>query len=172
LSRYGLVFRDLLARESAAPAWWELVPVFRRLEMQGQVRGGRFVTGVGGEQYATESAVERLRETRDMEHSGEWLVISAADPLNLIGILTPGARLPATHKNAFLLRDGRVIATKEASQVEFHADIDLFSQSEMRRALLTGRKLTVVSLDGRKGLTQSRQGAKEEGGGGSKAKWG
>jgi ATP-dependent Lhr-like helicase len=145
LKRYGVVFRDLLARESAAPSWWELVPIYRRLEMKGEIRGGRFVTGVGGEQYALESAVERLREVRDAGETGEWQLASAADPLNLIGVLTKGARLPATHKNAFILRDGRVIATREASQVEFLVDVDLFLQAEMRRALLTGRRLTVVS---------------------------
>ncbi|HTN74827.1 MAG TPA: DEAD/DEAH box helicase, partial [Pirellulaceae bacterium] len=81
LTRYGVVFRDLLARESAAPAWWELVSVFRRLEMKGEVRGGRFVRGVGGEQFATETAVQRLREVRDAGPSDDWCLISAADPL-------------------------------------------------------------------------------------------
>lgn len=140
LVRYGIVFRDLLARESAAPSWWELVPIFRRLEMQGQVRGGRFVTGVGGEQYASDAAIEQLRTLRDAGPSGEWIVVSAADPLNLIGVLTDAAKLPATHKNAFLLRDGEVVATKEASHVEFIADVDLCLQAEMRRALLLGRR--------------------------------
>lgn len=140
LTRYGVIFRDLLARESAAPAWWELVPIFRRLEMQGQVRGGRFVTGVGGEQYATDAAVEKLRTIRDAGATGQWFVLSAADPLNLIGILTDTAKLPATHKNGFILRDGEVIATKEASQVEFTGESDLYLQAEMRRALLLGRR--------------------------------
>jgi ATP-dependent Lhr-like helicase len=140
LARYGVVFRDLLSRESAAPSWWELVPIFRRLEMQGQVRGGRFVTGVGGEQYASDAAVEQLRSVRDAGPTGQWFVLSAADPLNLIGVLTEAGKLPATHKNGFLLRDGEVVAIKEASQVEFLAESDLYLQAEMRRALLLGRR--------------------------------
>jgi ATP-dependent Lhr-like helicase len=140
LARYGVVFRDLLARESAAPSWWELVPIFRRLEMQGQVRGGRFVSGVGGEQYATDFAVEQLRTIRDAGPTGQWFVLSAADPLNLIGVLTDAAKLPATHNNAFILRDGVVVATKEASHVEFLAEADMYLQAEMRRALLLGKK--------------------------------
>ncbi len=140
LTRYGVVFRDLLARESAAPAWWELVPIYRKLEMQGQVRGGRFVTGVGGEQYATDAAVDALRNLRDAGPTGQWYVLSAADPLNLIGILTDANKLPATHKNGFILRDGIVVAIKEASQVEFPSVDDLYLQAEMRRALLLGRR--------------------------------
>jgi ATP-dependent Lhr-like helicase len=140
LARYGVIFRDLLARESAAPRWWELVPVLRRLEMQGEIRGGRFVSGVGGEQYGSDSAIERLRAIRAAGPTGAWCVISAADPLNLIGILHPGNKLPATHKNAFILRDGVVIAMKEASQVDFLADLDLVTQAELRRALMLGKR--------------------------------
>jgi ATP-dependent Lhr-like helicase len=140
IARYGVIFRDLLARESAAPSWWELVPVLRRLEMQGEVRGGRFVSGVGGEQYGSETAIERLRTIREAGPTGQWCVISAADPLNLIGVLLPGHKLPATHKNAFVLRDGQVIAVKEASQVEFLVEVDMLTQADMRRALMLGRR--------------------------------
>ena len=102
LARYGVVFRDLLAREPAAPPWWELVRVLRRMELRGEVRGGRFIARVGGEQFALESAVGRLRDLRDGEPSNEWALISAADPLNLSGIIDDGPRIPAMHKNALV----------------------------------------------------------------------
>ena len=145
LARYGVQFRELLTRETAAPAWSELVPVLRRLELRGELRGGRFVSGVGGEQYALPAAVEALRAMRDAPPSGEWQVISAADPLNLIGILTPGARLPATHKNGLILQDGRVLATLVSGTVEYHEPLDAAQQWEMRGAMVRGRK-------GRKGV--------------------
>ena len=83
LRRYGVMFRDLLARESVAPAWRDLLPVYRRLEMRGEIRGGRFVGGVAGEQFALPEAVERLRKHRDRPAAETWSVISAVDPLNL-----------------------------------------------------------------------------------------
>lgn len=140
LARYGILFRELLTRESASPAWSELVPVLRRLELRGEVRGGRFVAGVGGEQYALNSAVESLRKVRDEKPDGAWHAISAADPLNLVGILTRGARIPATHKNALVLRDGRVVASLVAGTVEYHEPLDVSTQWEMRGAMLRGRK--------------------------------
>jgi ATP-dependent Lhr-like helicase len=88
LRRYGVVFRDLLTRESVAPAWWELLRVFRRMEARGEIRGGRFVSGVAGEQYALPEAVEALRRPRESED--HWVILSAADPLNLTGIVIPG----------------------------------------------------------------------------------
>jgi hypothetical protein len=88
LSRYGIMFRDLLARESVAPPWKSLLPVYRRLEARGEIRGGRFVHGVAGEQFAVPEAVESLRRVRDQKANGDWLVLSACDPVNLFGILT------------------------------------------------------------------------------------
>src|SRR5262249_1148472 len=121
LRRYGVVFRDVLTRESASPAWHELVPVLRRMELRGEIRGGRFITGVAGEQFGTEGVVGQLRQLRDegpQESPDEWLVISAADPLNLCGILVPGPRVPATHKNALILRGGTFVAVKRAAEIE------------------------------------------------------
>jgi len=106
IKRYGVVFRDLLAREAQAPAWRDLVRVYRRLEMSGELRGGRLVAGFVGEQFAAPDAVDALRATRREERQGELVRVSACDPLNLVGIITPGARVPAALTNTVLYRDG------------------------------------------------------------------
>src|SRR5262249_14309360 len=95
LARYGVVFRDLLARETNLPRWRELAMMFRRLEDCGEVRGGRFVDGFVGEQFALPVAVESLRAMRDRQPSEDIITLSAADPLNLVGIIVPGERVPA-----------------------------------------------------------------------------
>jgi ATP-dependent Lhr-like helicase len=106
LRRYGVVFRDLLARESNLPKWRELQWAFRRLEARGEIRGGRFVDGFLGEQFALPAAVESLRATRKLPPSGELVTISAADPLNLVGIIVPGERIPAISGRVVTYRDG------------------------------------------------------------------
>ena len=106
LRRYGVVFRDLLARETNLPKWRELQMSFRRLEDRGEIRGGRFVDGFLGEQFALPVAVESLRASRKLEPTGETLTLSAADPLNLVGILVPGDRVPAISGNSVVFRDG------------------------------------------------------------------
>ncbi len=93
LRRYGIVLRELLARETLMPPWRTLLAVFRRLEARGEIRGGRFVAGFVGEQFALPEAVEALRATRRLDDGSEVLLVAAADPLNLLGILTPGERL-------------------------------------------------------------------------------
>ncbi len=108
LKRYGIVFRDLLARETNLPKWRELQMAFRRLEDRGEIRGGRFVDGFLGEQFALPVAVESLRATRRMPLSGETIVLSAADPLNLVGILLPGERVPAISGKTVSFHDGVV----------------------------------------------------------------
>jgi ATP-dependent Lhr-like helicase len=95
LRRWGVVFRDLLARETLAPPWRDLLLVFRRLEARGEVRGGRFVAGFLGEQFARQDAVDALRAARRMDGAGRGLRIAAADPLNIAGIITPGPRVSA-----------------------------------------------------------------------------
>src|SRR5205807_4790736 len=95
LRRYGIVFRRLLAREATAAPWRELTRVYRRLEARGEIRGGRFVSGMSGEQFALGDAVDRLREIRRSAPDGQCLVISAADPLNLAGIVSAGERVRA-----------------------------------------------------------------------------
>ena len=117
LSRYGVVFRALLAREPRLPTWRELAAVCRRLEARGEIRGGRFVSGFGGEQFALADAVGRLRAVRRQDKSGEFIALSAADPLNLVGIVTPEARVAAIAPNRVLFRDGLAIAALEAGEV-------------------------------------------------------
>jgi ATP-dependent helicase Lhr and Lhr-like helicase len=106
LRRYGIVIRDLLARESNLPTWRELLMGFRRLEDRGEIRGGRFVDGFLGEQFALPVAVESARSMRNLPLTGETITVSAADPLNLIGILVPGDRVPAISGKAVSFRDG------------------------------------------------------------------
>jgi ATP-dependent Lhr-like helicase len=110
LARYGVVFRDLLARESFVLPWREILWAFRRLEARGTVRGGRFVTGFVGEQYALPEAVELLRQTRRRDRTGEIVRVAAVDPLNLVGILTPGPRVAAQRGTLVVYRDGLPIA--------------------------------------------------------------
>jgi ATP-dependent Lhr-like helicase len=109
LDRYGIVFRELLARESVLPKWRELLLTFRRLEDRGEVRGGRFVSGFIGEQFALPEAVESLRAIRTAAPSGEAITVSAADPLNLSGIIVPGERVPAISGHTVSFRDGSVV---------------------------------------------------------------
>ena len=106
LRRYGVVVRELLAREPMAPPWSLLLRVYRRAEARGEVRGGRFIAGLVGEQFALPESVEALRAVHKREATGEVLRLSACDPLNLVGILTPGARVPAVVGNQVAYRDG------------------------------------------------------------------
>jgi len=100
------VFRELLVRESMLPSWRELLITFRRLEDRGEIRGGRFVSGFIGEQFALPIAVESLRAMKNLPPSGEIVTISAADPLNLAGIVVPGERVPAISGRYVSFRDG------------------------------------------------------------------
>ncbi len=111
LRRYGIVFRELLTHETVLPKWRELLITLRRLENRGEVRGGRFVSSFLGEQFALPVAVESLRATRKEEPSREMLTVSAADPLNLTGIVVPGERVPAN--------SGRVVAFRDGVAVQF-----------------------------------------------------
>jgi len=113
LRRYGVVFRDVLARETLLPAWRELLITLRRLEDRGEVRGGRFVSGFLGEQFALPVAVQSLRALRNLPPSGETIAISAADPLNLVGILVPGERVAATSGRFVGFRDGVALPPEE-----------------------------------------------------------
>lgn len=106
LKRWGVVFRDLLARESLAFSWRDLLKIYRPMEAQGVVRGGRFVSGFVGEQFALPEALDALRAIRRSQTTGEVLRISAADPLNLIGIITPGSRLRPHPTHFAYYRDG------------------------------------------------------------------
>src|SRR5690606_27961600 len=116
LRRYGVVFRRLLEREEGLPAWRDLVMVYRRLEARGELRGGRVVAGMAGEQFALPEAVGMLRGMR-REKPGEEIVISAADPLNLVGIITPESRIPALAGNRIYFVDGVPRAALVAGEV-------------------------------------------------------
>jgi ATP-dependent Lhr-like helicase len=122
LKRYGIVFRDVLARETNLPKWRELQMAFRRLEDRGEIRGGRFVDGFLGEQFALPVAVESLRATRKMPPMGETITLSAADPLNLVGILVPGERIPAISGRTVSFRDG-VPVDQPAAQVSLQPSV-------------------------------------------------
>ncbi|HBN77863.1 MAG TPA: DEAD/DEAH box helicase, partial [Planctomycetaceae bacterium] len=110
LHRWGVVFRDLLEREQGAPRWYELVQCYRRLEARGEIRGGRFIRGVAGEQYASADTVGQLRKLRDENLDGEELVmLNAVDPLNLAGVLTTQTRVPALANNRVVCWRGEAV---------------------------------------------------------------
>jgi ATP-dependent Lhr-like helicase len=137
LRRYGVVFWRLLAREAEwLPPWRDLLRVYRRLEVRGEIRGGRFVAGFSGEQYALPDAVGMLREVRRQPNSGEFVSLSGADPLNLAGILTPGPKLAALTGNRLLFRDGLPIAAMAGGEVQFLVTIDATTQWQARKMLL------------------------------------
>jgi ATP-dependent Lhr-like helicase len=143
LRRYGVVFRDLLVRETAAPAWQELVGTLRRMELRGEIRGGRFISQVSGEQFAAGETVDLLREVRQQARDGHeepWIVLSAADPVNLFGVITSDQRIAATHRNALVVRGGQAIAVRQAGLVEFRETLSAATSWEMRRAMTTGRR--------------------------------
>ena len=106
LTRWGVVFRDLVARETFTVPWREVLWALRRMEARGTIRGGRFVTGFTGEQYAVPEAVDALRSVRRLGRSGETVRVSAADPVNLLGIVLPGPRVPALPTNSVTYVDG------------------------------------------------------------------
>jgi ATP-dependent Lhr-like helicase len=135
LRRYGVVFRRLLEREANLAPWRELTRVYRRLEARGDIRGGRFVAGHSGEQFALTEAVGLLRSTRREEKSGRLLPISGADPLNLAGIITPGARVTALTANRVLYRDGVPVAALESGKIHLLSETDGVGEREMTSAL-------------------------------------
>ncbi|MBB3230223.1 DEAD/DEAH box helicase [Halomonas stenophila] len=124
LRRYGVVFHRVLEREAALPPWRELLYVYRRLEARGEIRGGRFVAQFAGEQFALPEAVGALKAMRRRAPDDTRIAVSAADPLNLIGILTPGGRLPAVPGNRLLYRDGAPEAVLKHGEVETLAPLD------------------------------------------------
>lgn len=133
LKRYGVVFRKVLERESKLPPWRELLYAYRRMEARGEIRGGRFVDGFGGEQFALPEAVGLLRKQRGSPDKGgneenseltQQVVISACDPLNLIGIVLPGERVPAQSGNRIIFRGGKVIAVQVGKDVKFLVNVE------------------------------------------------
>jgi ATP-dependent Lhr-like helicase len=117
LRRYGIVFREVLTRESILPKWREVLITLRRLEDRGEIRGGRFVSGFLGEQFALPVAVESVRAMRKQQPSGETSTVSAADPLNLVGILVPGDRVAANSGRLVAFRDGVALPPEERPSI-------------------------------------------------------
>jgi ATP-dependent Lhr-like helicase len=144
LHRYGVVFRRLLAREAAAPPWRELVRVYRRLEARGEIRGGRFVSGMSGEQFARPDAVERLRELRRRGADDRLVTISAADPLNLTGLVTGVERLRAAAGNRIVYRAGVPVAAMEGDMLRSFEANEPGRAAEIAAAA-AGRRVPVVS---------------------------
>ena len=136
LRRYGVVFRRLLARETNLVPWRELTWAYRRLEARGDIRGGRFVSGMSGEQFALPEAVGQLRKIRRSEPTGQLLGISASDPLNLAGIITTGDRVPSLATNRLVYRDGVPLAAMEGKQLRQLAEYDAASALEVERAVV------------------------------------
>jgi ATP-dependent Lhr-like helicase len=125
LRRYGVVFWRLLQREAAwLPAWRDMLRVLRRLEARGDIRGGRFVAGSSGEQFALPEAITMLRDTRRADSSGILVSVSGADPLNLVGVIAPGAKVPALLNNRVLYRDGVAIATLTGGEITWLVDLE------------------------------------------------
>jgi ATP-dependent Lhr-like helicase len=138
LRRYGVVFRRLLERESFSVSWYELGRIYRRSEARGEIRGGYFIGGVSGEQFALPEAIGLLRSIRKAAPKNELITLSAADPLNLQGILTPGPRIAAFTTNRILFRDGLPIASLESKKIR-KLSAELASDSQIESALRVGK---------------------------------
>jgi ATP-dependent Lhr-like helicase len=139
LRRYGVVFWRLLEREAPwLPPWRDLLRVYRRLEARGDIRGGRFVAGFSGEQFALPEAIGTLREVRRNREAEPLVSLSGADPLNLAGILTPGTKLPALTTNRLLFRGGIPLALLTGGKAQFLEPLDSGSEWQARKALLQG----------------------------------
>ncbi len=137
LGRYGVAFWRLTAREAAwLPPWRDLARVYRRLESRGEIRGGRFVAGVTGEQFALPEAIAAMREVRRRPHDGRWVSLSAADPLNLVGVLTPGARIAGLTANRVVYRDGVPVASLAGRAVQLDSDLAGSDRWEAERRLM------------------------------------
>ncbi|HXH26081.1 MAG TPA: hypothetical protein VNI78_12575, partial [Vicinamibacterales bacterium] len=144
LRRYGVVLRRLMLNESMPVPWRDLVRVYRRLEARGEIRGGRFVSGLSGEQFALPEAVERLREIRRLPPDNRLIVLSAADPLNLTGIVTHDDRIRAVAGNRILYRNGIVVAAMEGGVLRSFGQLDP-PVAAAAAAALAGRRVPVVS---------------------------
>ncbi len=136
LRRYGVVFRKLLDKEPGLPPWRDLLYVFRRLEAQGQIRGGRFVEQFSGEQFALPEAIGLLRKNPHPEQKDLYITISASDPLNLTSIITNGDRVPASSGNRILYRNGIPLATAVSGNINFLQNVDSVDEWEIRNALI------------------------------------
>jgi len=146
LRRWGVIFWKLLVREADwLPPWRELLNCCRRLEARGEIRGGRFVAGFSGEQFALPEAIGAMRDVRRREEQRDYVAVCAADPLNLVGILTPGPRLASVTANRVLFRDGIPVATQAAGEVHFLVPVAPEDEWELRTHLV--RRHIPAALD-------------------------
>ncbi|PHH40997.1 DEAD/DEAH box helicase [Pseudomonas putida] len=137
LRRYGVVFWRLLEREADwLPSWRELLRTFHRLEARGEIRGGRFVSGLAGEQFALPEAIPLLREVRRRAHDGNLIAVCGVDPLNLAGTLLPGAKVPALASNRLVYRDGVPVAAEIAGKQVFWTELDQVVMEQVRSKLI------------------------------------
>jgi ATP-dependent Lhr-like helicase len=136
LRRYGVVCWQLLTREAPwLPPWRDLLRVLHRMEARGHLRGGRFVTGISGEQFALPEAVALLREVRRRERSGAIVCVAATDPLNLVGTLLPGDKVPAVGGNRIAFRDGVPVATLVGGRFGYLVESDEATHAALRSRL-------------------------------------
>ncbi len=135
LRRYGVVFRSLVVRDSGLPPWRDLLRAMRTLEARGEIRGGRFVEGFAGEHFALPEAISPLRRARNASETPPLVSVSAADPLNLVGVVVRGRRVPATATNRVLLRDGCPIAILESDTPRFLEDVPAAEQWALEKNL-------------------------------------
>lgn len=138
IRRWGVMFRDLLAQEDGAPKWWELAPIYRRLEARGELRGGRFITGVAGEQFALESTITQLRKHRETGLQPDMISISAVDPLNLVGVLSAPPRVPAQATNRVVYLRGVPAAALQGGEVVWLLKVSPQERQQLN-AVLHGR---------------------------------
>jgi ATP-dependent Lhr-like helicase len=127
--------REILARESSPPPWRDLLALLRRSEARGEIRGGRFVDGFVGEQFALPEAVEQLRSMRRDGAEGQFLRVAACDPLNLVGILTPGPRVTAILGNRVIYRDGVPVAAIESGETRILRQVEAHERPVLERLL-------------------------------------
>jgi ATP-dependent Lhr-like helicase len=132
LRRYGVVARAVLAREALAPSWRELLPIYRSAEARGEIRGGRFVEPLGGEQFALIEAVEELRRVRRAQAQDDWLALSVADPLNLASIVGDTARAAAAPSRRLVFRNGAVVAAEGNAGIDWRTEL---SPADQRRVV-------------------------------------
>jgi len=148
LRRYGVVSWRLLEREAAwLPAWRDLQRVYRRLEARGEIRGGRFIAGLSGEQFALPEAITALRQMRKRATDGEWLALSALDPLNLIGTVVAGTKVPRQLGARVLWRDGLPVATLVAGETNWLMELPAAEQRAAHKALLREPDWSAFGID-------------------------
>jgi len=139
LRRYGVICWRLLEREAAwLPPWRELIRVYHRLEARGEIRGGRFIAGLSGEQFALPEAIGLLREVRRRTGEPEWVCVSATDPSNLLGSVLPGVKVPRITGSRVLYRNGVPVATQMAGRLDWLQPLDVAQEKTARTLLLRG----------------------------------